>query len=106
MIALNQVFLFPHELFFPLNGFFMDHLLVSHRSQSVELLLFGLEALSVLVENGIFLVGNFFRDFGVHLVNAGLYFLEQVFVVVWKGLLFGVGLVGGCAFEGFGTVGA
>ena len=27
-------------------------------------------------------------------------------MVVWKGLLLGVGLVGGCAFEGFGTGGA
>ncbi len=39
-------------------------------------------------------------------MNAGLYFLEQVFVVVWKGLLLGMGLVGGCAFEGFGAVSA
>ncbi len=76
MIALNQVFLFPHELFFPLNSFFMNHFLVSHGSQSVELVLFGLEVLCVLVENGIFFVGNLLRDFGVHLVNAGLYFLE------------------------------
>lgn len=39
-------------------------------------------------------------------MNAGLYFLKQVFVVVWKGLLLGVGQVGSCAFEVFGTVGA